>query len=172
MSARFARALLTALSISALALAGCGGDDDEDTTSPTGPTGTGNTGGGTSINAGNIATVQATLTQVFTKTIAQGPGTHSGAVSGTVTITLSTGKLAQTTLKYKEVFDNYSDDGLLYIDGTLNVEGSLVTQVFKYTGDLDLSGAYSANVKLDLTLTNGAVSGTVTVDGVPIPVSG
>lgn len=174
MNAKFARALLTALSISALILAGCSSDDDE--TSPTGPTGTNNTGGASgAINSGNVALVQGALTNVFTKALAQGPGTHSGASSGTVKVTLSTGKLAQvglTNLKYDAVFTNYSDDGLLYIDGPLTISGNPVTQSFKYVGDLTLSGTYSGNVKLDLTIVSGVASGTVTVDGQRFPVSG
>lgn len=171
MNSRFARILMTALSISALILAGCGDDDDS---SPIGPGNTGNTGGGAAINSGNVALVQGALTNVFTRALAQGPGTHDGAKSGTVKITLSTGKLAQigTSIKYNAVFTNYSDDGLLYIDGPLTITGNPATQSFKYVGDLTLSGTYSGNVKLDLTITNGVASGTVTVDGVEFPVSG
>ena len=168
MNNKFARTLLTALSISALVLAGCS-DDDDDSTGPTGPTGT-----GAAINAGNVGAAQAAMTNVFTTALAKGPGTHNGATSGTVKITFSTGKLAQigTSIKYNAVFTNYSDDGLLYIDGPLAITGNPATQSFKYVGDLDLSGTYSGNVKLDLTITNGVPSGTVTVDGVPFPVSG
>ncbi|MBI2505701.1 MAG: hypothetical protein HYW07_21010 [Candidatus Latescibacteria bacterium] len=171
MSAKFARTLLTALSVSALILAGCG-DDDEDT-SPTGNGGGGGTGG--AINSGNVALVQGALTNVFTKALAQGPGTHNGAKSGTVKITLSTGKPAQvglTSVKYSVVFTNYSDDGLLYIDGPLTISGNPATQSFKYVGDLTLSGTYAAKVGIDLTIEGGKPSGTITIDGQKFPVSG
>ena len=165
MNTKFARILLTALSISALILAGCNSDDDDDT-NPTGASASG------AINSGNIDAAQAALTNVFTRALVQGPGTHNGAASGTVKITLATSKLAQTSIKYNVVFTNYSDDGLLYVDGPLTISGNPLTQSFKYVGDLNLSGTYKGNVKLDLTSTNGVASGTVKVDGVPFPVSG
>lgn len=174
MSAKFARTLLSALSISALLLAGCNSDSAD--TNPTGPTGADNTGGtGGVINSGNVAVVQGALTNVFTRALAQGPGTHNGAKSGTVKITLSTGKLAQvglTNIKYNVVFTNYSDDGLLYIDGPLTISGNPATQSFKYTGDLTLSGTYSAKVGIDLSIEAGKATGTITVDGQKFPVSG
>lgn len=178
MNTKYARMLLTALSISALVLAGCG-DDDEDSSNPTGPgTTNGDTTGGTTggtgatIGAGNIAAAQAALTTAFSSAMAKGPGTHAGAKSGTVKVTLSTSKPAQTNVKYGVDFNNYSDDGLLYIDGPLTISGNLLTQSFKYVGNLDLSGTYNSNVKLDLTIEGGKSTGTITVDGVKFPVSG
>ena len=124
------------------------------------------------VTAINIAAVQAALTTTFTNALAQGPGTHPGAKNGTVKITLSTGKLAQTSIKYNVVFTNYSDDGLLYVDGPLTISGNPVTQSFKYVGDLNLSGTYNSNVKLGLTIEGGVTSGTIIVDGQKFPVSG
>ena len=177
MNTKFARILLTALSISALVLAGCSSDDED--TSPTGPgTTNGNTTGGPTggtggaIGSGDIAAAQAALTTTFTNALAKGPGTHPGAKSGTVKVTISTGKLAQTSINYSVLFSNYSDDGLLYIDGPLTISGNPVTQSFKYVGDLSLSGTYKSNVKLDLTIEGGVTSGTITVDGQKFPVSG
>ncbi len=74
MNATFTRVLLTALSIAALLLAGCGDDDEE--SNPTGPgTTSGGTSGGTggvagSINAGNVAAAQGALTTAFAKVMA------------------------------------------------------------------------------------------------------
>lgn len=180
MNAKYARILLTALSISALLLAGCSDDDEE--TSPTGPgiTNGGTTGGttggtGAAIGAGNVAAAQAALTTTFSSALAKGPGTHAGAKSGTVKVTLSTGKLAQvgiTSIKYNVEFDNYSDDGLLYIDGPLTITGNLATQAFKYAGTLTLSGTYASTVGIDISIEAGRATGTITVDGQKFPVSG
>lgn len=159
MKTKFARALVAALSISALFLAGCG-DDDDDSTSPTG-----GGGGGEAITSANIGTVQSTFGSTLATAMAKGPGTHNGAKSGTVKITISTGKLAQIGLavKYKVEFDNYSDDGINYLDGTINYELSGTN--IKYTGDITLSGAYSGRIKINVSVTNGVASGTYEVNG-------
>jgi hypothetical protein len=159
MKSRFA--LLVALSISALSLAGCGGDDDDDGTSPTG----GGGGSGEAITSANIGAVQSTFGSTLAAAMAKGPGTHKGAKSGEVKITLSTGKAAQIGLavKYKVEFDDYSDDGVNYLDGTINYEISGTN--IKYTGDITLSGAYSGRIKINVSVTNGVASGTYEVNG-------
>ena len=166
MSAKFARTLLTALSISVLILAGCGDDNSNPTgTGNSSNTGTTGSGAGT-IDASNIGAVQAALATAITSALLKGPGSHNGAKSGTVTVTIAIGKPTQM------VFANYSDDGLLFIDGPLAIDINLATQSRKITGDLSLSGAYSAKVGLDLTITATGTTGTVTVDGQKFPVSG
>ncbi len=139
--------------------------------------GTGGVAG--SINAGNVAAAQGALTTAFAKVMALGPGTHNGAKGGTATVTIATGKLAQVgipNVKYNVVFANYSDDGALYIDGPLAITANLATQRFTYLGDLTLSGTYSAKMGIDLSIDGSSTppkySGTITVDGVPIPISG
>jgi len=77
-----------------------------------------------------------------------------------------------TSLSYDIVFASYSDDGLLFIDGPLVVNITVATQSTKVTGELTLSGTSSAKVGLDLTTANNVTTGTITIDGVPIPISG
>lgn len=143
----------------ALAAVGCGGDDDS---SPTGSGG----GGGTPITASNIAQVQTALSTTLTSVAGKGPGTYDGARSGRVKIEMSTGKLAAQAFAYSLDFDNYSDDGQLYIGGkiTYQLSGTSV----HYYGDLEFSGAYSGDVELDITAGQTGASGTYRVNGATI----
>ena len=164
MNAKFARTLLAVLSISALILAGCSSDSAN--SNPTGPTDnstTGTTGGGAgTINASNVGAVQAALTTTFTNVfftdLPKGPGTYNGTKTGTVKIS---GGLPKYTLE----FDRYSDDGQLFTTGNITFSPTGPT-TFKYTGDITLSGTYSGEIKIDVTVTNGVISGTYTVGGV------
>ena len=172
MNAKFARTLLAVLSISALILAGCNSDSTDSNpmaptdTSTAGTTGTTGTTGAGTIDASNIGAVQTALTAAITGALLKGPGAHNGTKNGTVTVTVAIGKPTQM------VFANYSDDGLLFIDGPLAIDLNLATQSRKITGDLSLSGAYSAKVSLDLTITTTGTTGSVTVDGQKFPVGG
>ncbi|MBM3278386.1 MAG: hypothetical protein FJY95_09930 [Candidatus Handelsmanbacteria bacterium] len=168
MNTKYARILLTALSISALVLAGCSADDED--TRPTGPGNTGGTGGGATLNAGNIGAVQSPIVTTVAKAIVQGSGTYPGAKGGTLAVTRTSASL--TSVSYNVVFTGYSGDGLLFIDGPLSIETILANQSTKIAGELNLSGTYSAKLGLDLTTTNNVTTGTITVDGQRFPISG
>ena len=60
-------------------------------------------------------------------------------------------------------FDDYSDDGELFIDGTITyaVNGTSV----QYNGDLEFSGTYSGNVRIDVAAGPSGATGTYTVNG-------
>ncbi len=141
----------------ALAVAGCGGDDDGDG-------GTGPTGAGEEITQANAAVVQAQVSNSIAQAIAKGPGTHNGAVSGTVKITQSIGKLAQYNIRYSVKFNNYSDDGEIWLDGDVDYVMSGTT--FHYTIDLEISGAYSGEIEGEISYgAGGAYSGYWNVNG-------
>ena len=78
-------------------------------------------------------------------------------------MTVTRTSVSLTSVSYNVVFASYSDDGLLFTDGPLTIDVTLATQSTKVTGELTLSGTYSAKVGLDLT---------TTVDGQKFPVSG
>jgi len=113
-----------AFSVAALAFVGCGDDDDD------GDNGAGPTGAGVEITEANAAVVQGAVQTTIGNVIAKGPGTHSGAHSGKVKITQSIGKAAQS-ITFKMDFDNYSDDGEIWLDGT--VDYNLNGANFSYT---------------------------------------
>lgn len=114
--------------------------------------------------------MQSPIVIAITKAIIQGAGTYNGAKGGTMTVTRTSVSL--TSVSYNVVFASYSDDGLLFTDGPLTIDVTLATQSTKVTGELTLSGTYSAKVGLDLTTTNKVTTGTTTVDGQKFPVSG
>lgn len=165
------RLFLVTLSAAALALAGCGGDDDDDG----GSSGTGSGGGdnhglaGTQITAANASQVQSTVMQGIGQAMGKGPGTHNGANSGTVKITLSTGKVAQS-VRYTLDFDDYSDDGQVFLNGTVryNMNYSTSGQTLLYTFDIDVSGSYSGAVEGEISMANGVYGGYWNVNGTRI----
>ncbi len=108
--------------------------------------------------------MQGQVLSVVGSTAGKGPGTHNGATSGTVKVDISTGKLAQVGgINMSMVFKNFSDDGVSWLDGTVNyvVSGADIS----YTVDLTVSGTYSGKVKGDVAVSGGAVSGSWNVDG-------
>lgn len=142
-------------------MAGCGGDDKDDDGNPAGPEGP-----GAPITADNVSQVQTALTSTLGAVAAKGPGTHAGAVHGTVTVAVGTGRRAQAgTVSLSMAFDDYSDDGELFIDGELNYSAGTTTSI---TGDIELSGTYDGEVELDLTVTGLQVTGSLTVNGAAI----
>ena len=158
--------LVVALGALALMVAGCGDDDDD------GGNGAGPSGAGEPITAANAAVVQAQVQNTIGAAIGKGPGKHDGAVSGTVEIELSTGKLAQIdistiggmqSIRYSIKFKNYSDDGEVWVDGTVNytLDGSNLS----YTIDLEISGAYEGEVEGQVSVSGGVVSGYWNVNG-------
>ena len=95
-------------------------------------------------SSANVGAVQAAVGTALSSAAAKGPGTHSGAGGGSVTVEISLGKVAAQSINMSMGFDDYSDDGELFIDGTITyaVNGTSV----QYNGDLEFSGTYSGNV--------------------------
>lgn len=147
----------------ALVVAGCGGDDDDDA-GPTGPSGPGE-----AVSAENVAEVQTAVTGAISSAAAKGPGTHAGAVSGEVTVAIAVGKPVQAGVTLELDFDNYSDDGELYLDGDLAYSAGTTVSI---VGDLELSGTYDGELVMDLAVSSsGQATGTISVDGVAIDVA-
>ncbi|MEW6750293.1 MAG: hypothetical protein AB1505_04865 [Candidatus Latescibacterota bacterium] len=158
------RILGVALGTAALAFAGCG-DDDDGGGGGGDNNGTGPGGGGTAITQANVGVVYASTWTALSSAMQKGAGTHNGARSGTVTI--SVGKPTQS-MTYRMAFDNYSDDGVTVLDGTVSYAFSMTgTSVnYTYTGDLDISGTYEGDVEINLTgSSTGMPSGYVRVNG-------
>lgn len=162
------RLLFLSVSIAALAVAGCGDDDDDG-----GNNGAGPSGDGAEITSDNAVQVQTALSSSIGAAVAKGPGTHNGAHSGKVKVDISTGKAAQPDLgnlggldisslqtAFSLDFDNYSDDGLNWLDGTVNY--SLAGGNFSYTADLTMSGQYEGKIKgsVDFNIETGQYSGS------------
>jgi hypothetical protein len=157
------RVIVSLVAAAALTLVACGDDKDSSTDS----NGGGDNHGlaGTTISQSNIGQAQAVVFQGLGTAAAKGPGTHNGAKSGTVTISYTLGKPVQS-MKYKLVFDNYSDDGQAYLDGTVQYNLSGTTML--YTFDLTVSGAYSGVIKGEVSAVNGAYTGYWIVNGTRI----
>ena len=69
------------------------------------------------------------------------------------------------------LFDRYSPEGEVLIDGELTVDAEQQPMVIR--GELDLSGALSGVLFIDLSYnsSNGVFDGAITVDGVHVAVS-
>jgi hypothetical protein len=155
---RLFTSLLVALS---LAWMGCGDDDEKTSTGPS--------GGGETVTQANVAQVQAALGATIASAAGKGVGKHKGAHSGTVDISISTGKIAQIGgLKMTMKFDNYSDDGKNWIDGTITYEVSGTS--VKYTGNITISGTYSGKIEIDVTAGPTGATGTYKVNGQTITI--
>ncbi len=158
------RVIVILAAAAALMVVGCGDDKDS-------PTGSNDGGGdnhglaGTTISQSNVGQAQAVVFQGLGTAMAKGPGTHNGAKGGTVTISYTLGKPVQS-MKYRLVFDNYSDDGQVYLDGTVQYNLSGTTML--YTFDLTVSGAYSGVIKGEVSAVNGAYTGYWIVNGTRI----
>jgi hypothetical protein len=120
---------------------------------------------GTPITAANIQQVVATVMQGIGQAMAKGPGTHNGANSGTVRIALSTGKPTQTIM-YSCTFDDYSDDGQIFLNGTVRINMSGTT--YSHTFDVDVTGAYAGAIEGEINMANGVYSGYWDIDGTRI----
>jgi hypothetical protein len=118
------------------------------------------------ITEANAAVVQGAVQTTIGTVIGKGPGTHSGAHSGKVKITQSIGKVAQMAITYKLDFDNYSDDGEIWLDGT--VDYNLSGTNFSYKVDIEIAGAYSGEVEGEINVSGGAYSGYWNVNGTRI----
>lgn len=134
---------------------------------------------------GRIMAAAAAKQAVATKTVSN--KTVQGAVSGSVTIKSGTFDVTSSgqTLKADVEFNDFSDDGQLYIGGPVNMEivssigtidpnnptGSLgsLSFSFKQKGNLAFAGKYKGTMGMDIEVSFNAgaasVSGSVTVDG-------
>ena len=149
--------------IASLMLAGFGGCGDDDKkgggggNSSTAPE-------GAAIDQSNIAATQAAVLGSALGVVSKGPGTHDGAHSGKVKIDIATSKAAQApNIRYTMKFTNYSDDGQIFLDGSIRYEFSGAT--FSILGDIEMSGIYEGDLDIDITSSNGVVSGSISVDG-------
>jgi hypothetical protein len=155
--------LIVAFSVAALAFVGCGDDDDDGGGKSVDPT-----GAGAAITEANAAEIQGTVFATVSGLMAKGNGTHEGEVSGTVKITQSIGKAAQG-VAYKMVFNDYSDDGQIWLDGTINFSTTLTG--FSYSINVEIAGAYSGKVEGEINATTtGGASGYWIVDGTRIDI--
>jgi hypothetical protein len=66
-------------------------------------------------------------------------------------------------LKYALEFDNFSDDGKIWLDGTVDL--SVEAPNFSYEADLDISGDFDGEVKGEVGIQNGVASGFWIVNG-------
>lgn len=136
---------------------------------------------------GRILAAAAAKQAVATKSVNN--KTVNGLVSGSVTIKSGDFDVTSSgqTLKADVEFNDFSDDGQLYIGGPINMEitssigsgsidpnnplGSIgsLSFTFKQKGDLAFAGKYKGTLNMDLevSLNNGVptVKGNVTVDG-------
>ncbi|MFT5365599.1 MAG: hypothetical protein ACI8V2_000539 [Candidatus Latescibacterota bacterium] len=134
---------------------------------------------------GRILAAAAAKQAVATKSVSN--KTVNGLTSGSVTIKSGTFDVTSSgqSLKADVEFDDFSDDGQLFIGGPVNMEittsiGTIdpnnplasvgaISLTFKQKGDLAFSGKYKGTLNMDLevSLNNGipTVKGSVTVDG-------
>lgn len=156
---KYHRFLLVALSVAAVSVAGCGDDDDNGENGANGTNGTNGTGpdgSGAEITPGNVQNVQAEITTIIVQALAKGPGTHQGADSGTVTVSSLMDPMEME-------FNDYSDDGEMWLDGTVRYSTSGTS--YNYSVDLMVSGAYEGDIEGDVSSEDGDVSGYWIVDG-------
>ena len=151
--------LLKSLSYLALccvfALAACGGDDDNDK-APTGP----GDNAGAEIPPEAVALtgvlVQSFQSAFFASLVAD--TTAIAGVEGTVQIMGNTWSMV-----------GYSPDGLLFLDGTLNVGNELFPNI-PVKGTINLSGAQDGVMVMDMVIavqgTELGATGTITIDEV------
>lgn len=139
----------------ALALTACGGDDDGDK-APTGPDGS--TGADVSPEAVALTgvLVQSFQSAFFASLVAD--TTSIAGVEGRVQIMGNTWSM-----------EGYSPDGLLFLDGTLNVGKELFPNI-PVKGTINLSGAQEAVMVMDMVIavqgTELGATGTITIDDV------
>lgn len=143
------------------------GDDD----SPTGSSATAQEkpGANTPITQANGAQVWATAFPTILGALDVGEGTTGGMYEedgGDATVSVNG---TTTTV----VYDNYSDDGEIWISGTITIQVSQ-TGSFTYTGNLSIRGTYSGDLQIDLSGDITGLSGTITTNGttITIPAAG
>ncbi len=150
--------------IMSVMLAGFGGCGDDDKNGGGGGGGNVTAPEGAAIDQSNIAATQAAVLGSALGVASKGPGTHDGAHSGKVKIQIATSKATQApNIRYNMEFTNYSDDGQIFLDGSIRYEFSGAS--FSILGDIEMSGIYEGDLEIDITSNNGAVSGSISVDG-------
>jgi|GEM_PF-1931034 hypothetical protein len=199
---------ISVAAMSGLIVMGCGDDDNNPTSSSGAASVPDHSGANTAITTSNARTVmtevagvlngslgrvmsaaaskpatQATLQQ----TISVNNKTVPGLQSGSVTINGGTFAVSGTgqTLKADLVFDDFSDDGQLFMGGTVNIDlnmnlGSFdpsnpqsavggLSLSFVQKGDLAFSGKYKGVLKMDMNISiDGgipSINGSATVGG-------
>jgi hypothetical protein len=184
-SMRFAAA---AIALSASVMIGCG-DDNTAASSATAPTGGANLAN-KPIDATNAATVYASASQaignaiaaVFTQA-AKKPtaspalaksfsglsvnGKNSGKVTASGDYNATASEVSMTS---KITFDNFSDDGKLFIGGILDISyrvpmANLTGLTFTYKGDLAFAGDYKGTMGFDISYSATKASGSYTAGG-------
>jgi hypothetical protein len=103
--------------------------------------------------------------------MAQAPagGTVDGTDSGKATVKVSVGLSGIT---YTITFDHFSNDGLIWITGTLRIRPLTADlNTLAYTGTLELSGESTSTIEIDVRVGPEEVTGTVKIDGEEIPIS-
>lgn len=117
--------------------------------------------GGTAIDASNVEQIQTAVDDQLTRAAFRGPGTYQGAHSGQVTVVpAGAGKptTAAAVVKLHLELHQYSEDGTLFLDGTVNYEtrgrGSA-----HYQGILILSGRYEGEAEVDISVARGHMKG-------------
>jgi len=192
---RFSGLLLVA---GLMGVAGCGEDN-----SPTG--GSGNTsvpdhaGANTAITSSNAAgvmtesavSVNSALGRVIVAAASAKPAAQAaisnvvinGLQSGSITVTSGDFTTSGSTqsLNANIVFDDFSDDGQLYIGGEVALDLDYTLDIanptninlnFSQQGDLAFSGKYQGTLSMNINvgISNGvpSVSGSVTVDGTTV----
>ena len=191
------RWVTTLLLSGSLATMGCGDDNPAASGSGSVPD---HAGANTPITSGNaqvvmttaMGTMLGTLGQVLSaaasakqsvaaaKTVAN--LVVNGTVSGTVTVETAEFDVTATdqSISGKFMFDDFSNDGSLYLGGTvdLNLSSTIpdpanptagLSFSFSIDGDLAFSGAYKGRMTIDLNVDIGtglpSISGSATVDG-------
>lgn len=183
----FLRGAVAALTLSAFGLTGCG--DDNTAAGGSAPTGGANLANAP-ISASNAAVVYASASQaigtaisaVFTQA-AKKPvaspalaksfsgvtvnGKNSGKLTGSGDYNASSTEVSMTS---KITFDNFSDDGKLFIGGPLDISYRVpVTNpqgiTFSYKGDLSFAGDYKGTMTFDINYNAGKVSGSYSAGG-------
>lgn len=172
------RHILTAVTATFVISLGCGDDNPAGGGGGGGSPAGGANGANATVTSANAATVWATtFSQAFaalgqgfsviTKPVTPGgSGVVNGTNSGTATFTgnLTSGANG-TVMDASVVFDNFSNDGSLWMQGTLDVDLTLAQTGINgsYTGDFEIAGAYQASLDMDLTFTNNLPSGSISI---------
>ena len=162
---KWMRVLLTLAVSAGLCFAVACGDDDD---SPTGSTAQEKPGANAPITEANGAVVWATAFPTILGALDVGEGTTGGLAEDGGDATVSVNGTTTTV-----VYDNYSDDGEIWISGTITIQVSQ-TGSFTYTGNLSIRGTYSGDLQIDLSGDITGLSGTITTNGttITIPAAG
>ncbi len=154
------------LAIGCVVATGCG--DDDDPVNDTTPIGPGNDApAGDEITPENIDQVHLELTTILSEAMADDAGTYPGEHSGTVILEVLEEEPPRVGTLYTMYFENYSNDGLIWLNGMAEYLFRDATH-YSYTVDLLISGAYSGAVEGEAGMGEDGLSGYWIVDGVRV----